>query len=67
MSTRLGRPRLSPTEPSVNVHFRLTGSDFDATYSRARADRVTIGDWIRRAVRDAHARSTSPRRRRDAR
>jgi hypothetical protein len=48
-----GRPSLKPNEPSVALGFRLAGSEFDAAYARARAERVTVNDWIRRLVRNA--------------
>jgi hypothetical protein len=50
-----GRPALDPARrtPSVNVHVRLSASQYDATYTRARADRLTLAQWIRRALEDA--------------
>jgi len=35
----------------VNVHLRLSAGQYDAAYARARAERLTLSQWIRRAVR----------------
>ena len=51
---RRGRPPRAPNEElAVNVHVRLTTSQYDATSARASAERVTIPDWIRRVLREA--------------
>jgi hypothetical protein len=42
------RPRLDAT-----VVARVSTKQFDATYAHARADRVTMGAWIRRALQAA--------------
>jgi hypothetical protein len=51
-----GRPPVDDDgrNPSVNVHLRLSADQYDATYARARAARVTLSQWIRRTVRDAN-------------
>jgi len=47
-----GRPPLDEQRtPSVNVHLRLSAGQYDAAYARARAERLTLSQWIRRAVR----------------
>jgi hypothetical protein len=54
---RGGRPPLDDRRvPSVNVHVRLSAPQYDATYARARAERLTLAQWIRRALRDANTR-----------
>ena len=61
MNTRpRGRPPLDPRYRSVNVNVRITSSQYDAVYAKARADRLTIAQWIRRALQSANrpARST---------
>jgi hypothetical protein len=40
-------------DPTVNVHVRLTTKQYDATYAQARAERLTMADWIRRVLRAA--------------
>lgn len=56
-----GRPPLdaSRRSPSVNVHVRLSAPQYDATYARARAERLTLAQWIRRALQDANGSSRS--------
>jgi hypothetical protein len=50
-----GRPPLDDGKtPSVNVHVRLSAPQYDASYARARAERLTLSQWIRRTLRDAH-------------
>lgn len=51
-----GRPPLDDdrTAPSVNVHVRLSAPQYDAAYARARAERLTLSQWIRRTLKDAH-------------
>jgi hypothetical protein len=49
---RPGRPSLDPQQhPSVSVAVRLSTAAYDAAYARARAERVTISEWIRRRLR----------------
>ena len=45
-----GRPRLAPHDTSINVHFRLTSKQFDATQQLARAARLSQPEWFRRLV-----------------
>jgi hypothetical protein len=42
------RPRLDAT-----VIARVSTKQFDATYAQARAERVTMSDWIRRVLQAA--------------
>jgi hypothetical protein len=42
------RPRLDAT-----VIARVSTKQFDATYAKARAERVTMSDWIRRVLQAA--------------
>jgi hypothetical protein len=46
-----GRPRSS--DPTVNVHVRISTKQYDASYAQARAERLTMADWIRRVLRAA--------------
>jgi hypothetical protein len=39
--------------PSVNVHVRVPASQYDAMYAQARAERLTMANWIRRVLRQA--------------
>ena len=40
--------------PTVNVHVRVPLAQYDAMYRHAAAARLSLGDWIRRALQ-AHA------------
>ena len=56
MKRAKGRPPLegaAAPAPSVSVHVRLSAAQFDAAYARAQAERVSMGEWFRRAVRAA--------------
>jgi hypothetical protein len=51
MTKRLrGRPKLDPEGDSVMVSVRLTAKQYDETYARAAARRVTVSDVIRHAL-----------------
>ena len=50
---RYGRPPLDKADPSVQVSFSLPSKELAAVSERARQDRVTVQDWLRRVVRDA--------------
>lgn len=57
MSSRpRGRPALEPRTPSVNIHVRVSSSQYDDMYAKARAARVTMAEWIRTVLRT----STTP-------
>ena len=61
MTTRpRGRPSLEPHTPSVKVTVQLSTTQYDATYARAQAARMTLPEWIRRALRTAN--TTPPHR-----
>ena len=45
-----GRPRLDDADVSVDVHFRLTGKQYDRATALAEAERLTLADWIRQAL-----------------
>jgi hypothetical protein len=50
MKPRRGRPPLDPDGPSVSVHLRLLSKDYDALFARAREQRVTVPQTIRRVL-----------------
>jgi len=52
---RYGRPPLNTADPSVQVSFSLPSKELAAVSERARQDRATVQDWLRRVVRDAVA------------
>ena len=45
-----GRPRLAADEDSVPVHLTMTASQYDETCQRAKRDRMTVPERIRRDV-----------------
>jgi hypothetical protein len=47
-----GRPPIDVESDSVPVHVQMSGKQYDAVYARARKDRVTVPERIRR---DIHA------------
>jgi hypothetical protein len=50
---RRGRPAVEAGSPSVSLHVRLSGAQYDAAYSGARAARMPLSAWVRRALRAA--------------
>lgn len=46
-----GRPTVGGGEPSEKVHLRLPASMYDRVYMLASRERVTIHEFIRRAIR----------------
>jgi hypothetical protein len=54
---RRGRPALAPDDPSVSVHLRLPSSQYDELYARARAERSSVAEVIREAVRPKRKRA----------
>jgi len=48
---REGRPPLDPDDPSVQVHFRLPGKEYDRLYHEAKAARLELSDYLRRTLR----------------
>jgi hypothetical protein len=47
-----GRPRLDEHDESVGVHVRMTAKQYDDVFDRARRERVTVPEIIRRDVRE---------------
>jgi predicted HicB family RNase H-like nuclease len=50
---RPGRPPLAADDPSVDVHVRMPGKQYDAAWAQAQQDRLTVPEWIRRVLRNA--------------
>lgn len=50
-----GRPSLDPGDRTVAVSVRLPARDLAAADDRARDERITFQEWIRRTVRHASA------------
>jgi len=48
-----GRPPLDRADPSVPVMVKFPGRVFDLICKRATAERVTVPEFIRRALRNA--------------
>ena len=46
-----GRPTVGHGEPSANVQLRLPASLYDRAYAVAARDRVSLTEFIRRAIR----------------
>ena len=57
---REGRPPLDPNDPSVDIHFRLPSRQYDLTLANAKAARMELGDYIRRAIDVAARRQQGP-------
>jgi hypothetical protein len=47
-----GRPPLDRTDPSVNMHVRVTTRAFDALYAHAKRERLTFADYVRQRLRE---------------
>jgi len=47
---RRGRPRLDPSDPSVQCSLRLPSKRYDALYRAASRDRMTVPDYIRQTL-----------------
>lgn len=45
-----GRPRLSSEKSDAVVGARVTASDYTRIYQQAKAERVSISEWVRRAL-----------------
>jgi hypothetical protein len=48
-----GRPPLDDDDPSVDVHLRMPAKQYDATYDRARRERMSVPELIRQDIREA--------------
>jgi hypothetical protein len=55
---RRGRPALAPGAPSVNLHVRLSGAQYDATYAGARAARLPLSAYVRQVLRAAERKTS---------
>jgi hypothetical protein len=49
---RRGRPRLDPHQPTVPVTVQLPAPQYDAVYTRAQRDRISVSHFIRRRLTD---------------
>lgn len=47
---RRGRPSISPSEPSTDVHFRVPESLYDRMYARASQERSTVPEVLRQLL-----------------
>ena len=54
---RPGRPPLAEDDPSVPLTVSLPSKDLTAYIDDAKQDRLSVQDWIRRTLRDAHRRN----------
>jgi len=45
-----GRPPLDPTDPSVDVYFRLPSKEYAALWKKAAEARCTVPEQIRRLL-----------------
>ena len=50
---RAGRPPLDHNDPSVGVHVKVPGRQFDLLYERAQKARVSMAEIVRRDLRRA--------------
>jgi len=48
-----GHPPLDDDDDSVPIHVKMTTTQYDDTYRRARRARVSVPEQIRRDVREA--------------
>jgi hypothetical protein len=55
--THPGHPPLDDEDPSVPVHVKMPSKQYDDTYARAAAARVSVPEQIRRDMRDAEKRN----------
>jgi hypothetical protein len=46
-----GRPPLEDGDRSVPVHLKLCGREYDALYERAKRERVSVPEMVRREMR----------------
>ena len=50
---RMGRPPLDPTSPSVELCVTIPSKQYDALYTKAKAEHVSIPEIIRRVLAQA--------------
>ena len=55
MSRRPGRPPLDRTDRSVEMCLTIPSKKYDDLYARAKAERVTVPEVIRRVLRESTA------------
>jgi len=48
---REGRPPLDPDDPSVGIHFRIPGKEYDRLYHEAKSARLELADYLRLTLR----------------
>ena len=58
MANRPGRPPLDRSDPSVVVSLALPSRTFDLMCKRARVERLTVPEVIRRALRNSENKKT---------
>jgi hypothetical protein len=51
----VGRPPLDHDDPSVPVSLRMPSKQFEDVCERAKADRMTMAEWIRHMLRSGAA------------
>ena len=51
MTRKPGRPPLDDYDPSTTVTLRVASKDYDDLYSRARRERISVPELIRRDLR----------------
>jgi predicted HicB family RNase H-like nuclease len=51
-----GRPPLDAADPSVAITVRIPAKQLEAADDRAKVERITLPEWIRRTLRLAAAR-----------
>jgi hypothetical protein len=47
-----GRPPIDEDDRSVNLSIKIPGKALDTAATRARLERVTLAEWIRRMLRE---------------
>jgi predicted HicB family RNase H-like nuclease len=50
---RRGRPPLDPADPSAQLNVRVPSRQYDAAYTHARAERLSLAAYVRRLLRAA--------------
>jgi hypothetical protein len=49
--TRAGRPPLDPKAPSIRMSFRVPLKTYDELYTRAKAAKVSMAEFVRSQLR----------------
>ena len=50
MKRKPGRPPLDPSDPALDVYFRLPSKQYEALWKRAAQDRCSVPEYIRRVL-----------------